>query len=111
MSVEFSAPKVEVTPARASGSEVKGSIQIKGPQRNIDARLVIAAMEGTASALTIPKISLDLAAAVAGISAKAKIDAAIKANLAKQELQADVSGKLDDSDAEGEGRSWRISRR
>jgi AsmA protein len=97
VSVEFSAPKVEVTPDRASGSEVKGSIQIKGPQRNIDARLVIAAMEGTASALTIPKISLDLDAAVAGISAKAKIDAAIKANLAKQELQADLSGKLDDS--------------
>jgi len=97
VAVEFSAPKVEVTPDRASGSEVKGSIQIKGPQRNIDAKLVIAAMEGTATALAIPKISLDLDAAVAGISAKAKIDVAIKANLAKQDLQADVSGKLDDS--------------
>ena len=54
-------------------------------------------MEGTATALTIPKVSLDLDAAVAGISTKAKLDAAIKANLAKQDLQADVSGKLDDS--------------
>ena len=97
VAVEFSAPKVEVTPDRATGSEVKGSIQIKGPQRNIDAKLVIAAMEGTASALAIPKISLDLDAAVAGISAKAKVEAAIKANLARQDLQADVSGKLDDS--------------
>jgi AsmA protein len=97
VSVEFSAPKVEVTPERASGSEVKGSIQIKGPQRNIDAKLLIAAMEGTASALMIPKISLDLDAAAAGIAAKAKIDASIKANLEKQDLQADVSGKLDDS--------------
>jgi AsmA protein len=97
IALEFSAPKVEVTPARASGSEVKGSIQIKGPQRNIDARLLIAAVEGTASALTIPKVSLELDASVAGISAKAKIEAAIKANLAKQDLQADVSGKLDES--------------
>ncbi len=97
IALEFSAPKVEVTPAKASGSEVKGSIQIKGPQRNIDAKLLIAAVEGTATALTIPKVSLDLDAAVAGISAKAKIEAAIKANLAKQDLQADVSGKLDDS--------------
>ena len=97
IAAEFSAPKVEVTPAKASGSEVKGSIQIKGPQRNIDARLLIAAVEGTASALTIPKASLELDAAVEGISAKAKIEAAIKANLAKQDLQAEVSGKLDDS--------------
>jgi AsmA protein len=97
ISAEFSAPKVEVTPAKASGSEVKVSIQVKGPQRIVDARLLIAAVEGTASALTIPKVSLDLNAAVAGITAKAKLDAAIKANLAKQDLQADVSGRLDDS--------------
>jgi AsmA protein len=97
IAVEFSAPKVEVTPAKASGSEVKGSIQIKGPQRNIDAKLLLASMEGTASALSIPKVSLDLSAAVGGIAAKAKLDATIKANLAKQDLQAEVSGKLDDS--------------
>jgi AsmA protein len=97
VAAEFSAPKLEVTHAKASGSEVKGSIQVKGPQRNIDAKLLIAAVEGTATALTIPKVSLDLDAAVAGISAKANIVAAIKANLAKQDLQAEVSGKLDDA--------------
>ena len=97
VALEFSAPKVDVTPAKASGSEVRISAQIKGPQRNIDAKLLIAAVEGTAKALTISKVSLDLDAAVAGISAKAKIEAAIKANLAKQDLQAEVSGKLDDS--------------
>src|SRR6185503_5345507 len=32
-----------------------------------------------------------------GISAKAKFDATVKANLAKQDLEATVSGKLDDS--------------
>ena len=97
IALEFSAPKVEVTPAKASGSEVKGSIQVKGPQRDIDAKLVIAAMEGTASALSIPKVSLDLSAAVGGVAAKAKIEATIKANLAKQDLQAEIAGKLDDS--------------
>lgn len=97
IAAEFSAPRVEVTPAKASGSEVKASVQVKGPQRNIDARLLIAAIEGTAGALNIPKVSLELDAAVAGISAKAKLDAAIKANLGKQDLEADVAGKLDDS--------------
>ncbi len=97
LSAEFSAPKVEVTPSKASGSEVKGSVQIKGPQRSVDARLLVAAVEGSATALTIPKISLDLSAAVAGIATKAKLEAALKANLAKQNLEADVAGKLDDS--------------
>ena len=97
VAAEFSAPKLEVTHARASGSEVKGSIQVKGPQRSVDAKLLIAAVEGTATALTIPKVTLDLDASIAGVSAKAKIEAAIKANLAKQDLQAEVSGRLDDS--------------
>ena len=51
IALEFSAPKVEVTPAKASGSEVKGSIQVKGPQRDIDAKLVIAAIRSFASML------------------------------------------------------------
>ncbi len=97
LSAEFSAPRVEVTPAKASGAEVRVSFQVKGPQRNIDARLLIAAVEGTATVLAIPKVLLDLDAAVAGISAKAKLEASIKANLAKQDLQAEVSGKFDES--------------
>lgn len=94
---EFSAPKVDVTSARASGSEVRISAQIKGPQRNLDARLQIASMEGTATALSIPKVSMDIDAALSGMTMKAKLEASIKANLAKQDLQADVSGRLDES--------------
>lgn len=97
VAMEFSAPKVDVTPSRASGSEVKVSVQVKGPQRNLDAKLLIASVEGTATALTIPKVSIDLDVALAGMAMKAKLEAAIKANLAKQDLQAEVSGKLDDS--------------
>jgi AsmA protein len=98
VSAEFSAPQVEVTPGKASGSEVRGTILVKGPQRNVDARLLVAAVEGTAAALSIPKASLDLDAAAAGMAVKAKLEATLKANLAKQELQAEVGGKLDDSD-------------
>ena len=97
VSAEFGAPKVDITPARASGSEVKASIQVKGPQRNVNVKLRIAAVEGSTAVLTIPNVSLELDFAVSGIAAKAKIEAAIKANLAKQDLQADVSGRLDDS--------------
>jgi len=97
VAIEFSAPKVDVTPAKASGSEVRVSAQVKGPQRNVDAKLLIASVEGTATALTIPKVSIDLDVALSGLALKAKLDAAIKANLAKRDLQAEVSGRLDDS--------------
>jgi AsmA protein len=97
LSADFSAPKVEVTPAKASGTAVTGAVVVKGPQRNVDAKLRIAAVEGTANALSIPSIALELAAAAGGIAMKANLTAAIKANLAKQDLDADISGKLDDS--------------
>ena len=97
LAAEFSAPKVEVTPAKASGTDVKASILLKGPQRNVNAKLLISSVQGSATALTIPKVLIDLDAAAAGAAIKANLEASIKANLAKQDLNADVSGKLDDS--------------
>ena len=97
LAAEFSAPKVEVTPASASGTDVKASVVLKGPQRHVDARLLIASVQGSASALTIPKVLLDLDAAAGGTAIKAKLEAALKANLAKQSVDADLSGKVDDS--------------
>jgi AsmA protein len=97
LEAEFAAPKVEVTPARATGSEVRGSVLVKGPQRNLNARLRIAAVEGSAKALSIPSIALDVDAALEHLRMKASLQAAVKANLEKQDLEADLSGKLDDS--------------
>jgi len=97
LEADFSAPKVEVTPSRAAGSEVRGSVLIKGPQRNLSAKLRIAAVEGTAKALTVPSIALELDAAMEHLKTKASLQAALKANLEKQDLDADVSGKLDDA--------------
>jgi AsmA protein len=96
VAAEFAAPKLEVTHAGASGSEVRISIQLKGPQRSVDAKLLIAAMAGSATALEIPKVSLDLDAVIAGVPAKAKLETAVKANLAKQDLTATVAGKIDE---------------
>ena len=97
LAADFSAPKVEITPARASGTEIKGSVQLKGPQRNVGAKLRIASIEGSSSALSIPAVLIELDAASSGISMKALLNAAIKANLAKQDLDVAVSGKLDES--------------
>lgn len=97
LTADFSAPKVEVTPSRASGSEVRGAVVVKGPQRNVDAKLRIAAVEGSATALTVPAVLLELDAAASGIAMKARFEASLKANLAKQDLNAEIRGKLDES--------------
>jgi len=97
LAAEFSAPKVEVTPSKASGADVKASIVLKGPQRTVNAKLLVSSVQGSANALTIPKVLVDLNAAAAGAAIKANLEASIRANLAKQDMNVDVSGKLDDS--------------
>jgi AsmA protein len=97
LAAEFSAPKVEVTPSKASGADVRASILLKGPQRNVNAKLLVSSVQGSATALTIPKVLIDLEAAASGAAIKANLEASIKANLPKQDLSADVNGKLDDS--------------
>jgi AsmA protein len=97
VSVELSAPKVEITPAKASGSAVTATVKLAGPQRNIDAKLKIAAVEGSATALSIPSLALELAGALSGTPLKAQAQGAIKANLQKKSFDADLTAKLDES--------------
>lgn len=97
LSAELSAPKVEITPARASGSAVTASVKLAGPQRSVDARLRIAAVEGSATALAIPSLALELAAGLSGKQVKAQAQGSINANLQKRTLDADLTAKLDES--------------
>ncbi|MBI3371667.1 MAG: AsmA family protein [Betaproteobacteria bacterium] len=97
LSAELNAPKVEITPARASGSAVTATVKLTGPQRSFDAKLRIAAVEGSATALVIPSLALELAASISGTQVKAQAQGAIKANLQKRTLDADLTAKLDDS--------------
>lgn len=97
LAVELAAPKLEVTPAKASGSAVTGSAQVRGPQRNVDAKLRIATVEGSAAALSIPSLALDLDGSAAGTAIKAKLEAALKVDLVKRALNASVAGMLDES--------------
>jgi AsmA protein len=97
LTAAFSAPKVEISRDRASGSAVAGELRIAGPQRKLDAKLQIAAVEGSARSLAIPKLALDLDAAAAGASIKAKAEASLKANLERETLDSEIHAKLDES--------------
>lgn len=84
IAANISAPQVSVTPAKASGSAVTGTLAIKGPQRSADARLRMSALEGSASAFSIPGVVLDFEANTAGNAVKGQISTPVKASLAEQ---------------------------
>ncbi|HEY5636544.1 MAG TPA: AsmA family protein [Burkholderiales bacterium] len=81
LTASVSAPALSITPQKASGQAVKASVLVKGPQRNVDAKLDMAAVEGNAAALSIPSLKVELDAAAAGSSVKGSIATALQANL------------------------------
>lgn len=86
MTLALAAPRVEVTPSRASGSAVTGTLKIAGPQRNVNANLKIEAVAGTAASLSIPALVLDLDGSAEGNTVKAQINTALLANLADRAI-------------------------
>lgn len=79
--VTLSAPQVSITPAKASGSAITGALALKGTQRNVDAKLRVAALEGSGSALSISSIALDIDALADGNGVKGRIETPVSASL------------------------------
>jgi AsmA protein len=77
----FQAPRLRVTPSKAEGQAVTGALSVKGPQREVDAKLDIAAVEGSANSLSIPNLKLALASIIAGNGVKGNIATPVRANL------------------------------
>ncbi len=80
-SASFQAPKLRVTPSKAEGHAVTGAVSVKGPQRDIEAKLDIAAVEGSANSLSIPNLKLELLSIIAGNGVKGNITTPVRANL------------------------------
>lgn len=80
----LSAPKVSVNKDKASGSAVAGTLVMKGPGRNVNARLDLSAVEGSAAALSIPSMRLELDAQSEGNGVKGKVETPLKASLANK---------------------------
>jgi AsmA protein len=111
LNAEFSAPKVEVTPARAAGSEVRGAVAVSGPQRNLNAKLRIAAVEGSAKALSIPSVALNIDAAMENLRMKANLQSALKANLEKRQARDRPPRRHDPGEALRRARQPDLERR
>ena len=77
----LSAPRISVTRERATGSAVSGALKIAGPERKLDAKLDIAAAEGSFSSFLLPKVALVIEAAADGGHVNASISTPVQANL------------------------------
>ena len=77
----FQAPKLRVTPSKAEGQAVTGAVSVKGPQRDVEAKLDIAAVEGSANSLSIPNLKLELLSIIEGNGVKGNISTPVRANL------------------------------
>lgn len=82
LDVNASVPKLEITPERAAGGEAQLTARLSGAQRNADVRLALSALEGSAKALKIATLKLD-------------IDARADANALKGTLSTPVTGNLE----------------
>jgi AsmA protein len=96
VSASISAPKISVTPDKASGTSVSGLLKMAGPDRKVDAKLDMAAAEGTATSLTFPEIALQVDVAAGGGLLHAVFKSPFKANLKEKswelpKLLADIS--------------------
>ena len=87
LALEITAPKVDITPSRATGSAISASVQLNGPKRNLDAKLSVAAVEGSASALSIPSLALELDASLEGRAVKGSLGTPLQANLAGRAIE------------------------
>lgn len=81
LAAEFAAPKVEITPAKASGSEVKGTVQVRGPQRNVSLAFRVEGIQGSAQDLSLAAVALDIDASASGNSIKGKVSTPVRGNL------------------------------
>jgi len=80
-SLALAAPQLAITPGKAGGAAVTADLKVKGPNRNIDARFRLEGVEGSAEALSIAALALELDAAVAPNALKGRIATPVKGNL------------------------------
>ncbi len=80
-SASFEAPRLRINPSKAEGQAVTGAVTVKGPERDIDAKLNIAAVEGSANSLSIPSLKLELVSNISGNGIKGTVSTPVQANL------------------------------
>jgi len=75
--VKLEAPKLSLTPEKASGEKIALTANLTGAQKTIAAKLGLAGVEGSAKAVKIARLDLDLDAKVGETSARGKLSSPV----------------------------------
>ncbi|HTS53969.1 MAG TPA: AsmA family protein [Burkholderiales bacterium] len=81
LAVNLSAPKLEITKDRASGESASLAAKLAGPERTADVTLKLSAVEGSAKALKIAALVLDIDGKQKDNAVKGTLSTPISANL------------------------------
>lgn len=95
-----SAPQVDISADKAKGGAITAEAKLKQAAREIHAALSLSGVEGSAKALSVPRLSADIALSGAGVpqkSVKIPVSGSLRADLEKQTANAELTSKFDES--------------
>src|SRR4051812_2058444 len=97
--VKIAAPRVDITPDKASGEAVTAEFNLKGAPRSVQAALKFGAVQGSSKALELPSISGEITLSGSDMPKPLKVALSgnAKADLEKEIVDADLTSKIDDS--------------
>jgi AsmA protein len=94
--LKLEAPKLAVSPEKASGESLSLAATLVGSGRTVSARLALSGVEGNAQTLKIGKLAFDLDAKAGDTAVKAHLDSPVAANLTAQTVALEkFSGNVD----------------
>ncbi|RLJ68249.1 AsmA family protein [Sulfurisoma sediminicola] len=94
--VKLEAPKLALTPDKASGEKIALTANLAGAQKTIAAKLGLAGVEGSAKAVKIARLDLDLDAKVGETSAKGKLSSPVAVQMEATTVDLPrLAGELD----------------
>lgn len=97
---KVSAPELDISSDKAKGGTISADAKVKQAKREIQAALTLSGVEGSAKALSIPKLSADITMSGEGVpqkSVKIPVSGSVRADLQKQTANADFSSRFDES--------------
>ncbi|MBU0750596.1 MAG: AsmA family protein [Gammaproteobacteria bacterium] len=98
-SVNLEAPKLSLTPEKAGGEKITLATSLSGAGKSIAARIGLSGVEGSATALKVASLELDLDAKVGETSVKGKLSSPLAVDLEATTLDLPkLTGDLDIAD-------------
>src|SRR6185503_10741924 len=98
LEAHIAAPELVVAADKAKGGAVTADLSLKDAAREVQAKLKLGGVEGSAKALSIPQLSADITMTEQGKPAvKIPVNGSLKADLEKQTANADLTSKFDES--------------